>query len=749
MPDVGAARSLTPEDGARLIDFARACKAAARAVVLYPSGHPAIAATLGRIVQVTAPAQLPRPLTLTVLPDGLLLDGQAPARGDASLGELAALLHEHRVGQLTIHPGGDTEAWRQFVLLLSRSPESLRGEGGIGRAWTGLAGRHVELHEIDYAEVLKERAGGRPAAWDAIASSCLQGRQAIDDREMRRALAEAAADPERLAELLAAVQARAAESGAPAEVGGQAILHLFAQIVAIVGEDGTVSVEPALGNMAAAAGRLPAETLACLLGHGGETGDEASLVDAVVGHMSDQTIARFVVRGVADATPTDRLAQAFQALVRDGEERMRLLALARTEAAASPLGNSEGFDGIWDHVAQKLLTSYSDEPFVSEDYARELSSARTQAVQVEETGDDPPERVRSWLNTVATNALRSLDLALLLDLLRLEEDPKRWADLMPPVVELIEDQLLVGDFEAAGSLLDLITREAGPERSKERRQYAMIALDLLVEGTMLRHVISHLAAIDDAQFERVKTMCVSVGEVLVRPLAEAVSIEERGRTRERLTAILLAFGAMGRRTVERLKGSANPAVRRTAVYLLREFGGNDALPELADLLDDAEPQVQREAVRAILDIGTDRAYRMLEQALESGTTASRDAIMQSLGAMRDERATPLLSYILGHVNHRGPLGGIYLRAIEVLAALRDPSAIPPLKEALYRGEWWAPRRTAMLRSAAATALARIGTPEAFAVLAVAAEHGPRGVRTAARAPVAAARRRASAGEARR
>ena len=37
---------LAPEDTARLIEFARACKAAARAVLLYPAAHPAIAATL-------------------------------------------------------------------------------------------------------------------------------------------------------------------------------------------------------------------------------------------------------------------------------------------------------------------------------------------------------------------------------------------------------------------------------------------------------------------------------------------------------------------------------------------------------------------------------------------------------------------------------------------------------------------------------------------------------------------------------
>jgi HEAT repeat protein len=226
----------------------------------------------------------------------------------------------------------------------------------------------------------------------------------------------------------------------------------------------------------------------------------------------------------------------------------------------------------------------------------------------------------------------------------------------------------------------------------------------------------------------------------VKPLAETLSAEERPRTRERLTSILIAFGAVGRRTVERLKSSPNAAVRRTAIYLLREFGGSEALPDLTELLDDNEPQVQREAVRAILNIGTDAAYRILEQALTSGTGRSREAIMQSLSAVRDERATPLFVYMLTHIDHRGATAPVYLRAIESLGAQRDPEGIKPLKEALYKGEWWAPRRTSMLRFAAAAALARIGTPDAYAVLDEAVASRVRGVRNAARPHTSSARR---------
>ena len=734
-----ASAPLDAAETARLTDFARACKAAARAVVLYPSGHPAIAATLGRIAQLTAPAALSAPMKITVLPDGLQLDQRAPARADSALSELATLLHSHLIGEITIHPGGDVDAWRTFLLLIGRSPESVRHDGGIARVWT-MAGRHIELREIDYAEVLRERSGGDPVVWTRVIANCLQGSAFDLDESGIRELLGIAADSEQLVNLMASLEASADGEGG-IDLKTAALMRMLRGIVEVVARKQPEQLEPVLKNMASAVGHCSPDMLLGLMGQQGEDGGP-QLMQAVVSRMTDTTISRFVSRHVISGnTSTDRLATAFQTLVRDGEEQQRLLAMARDDVAASPLGSTDGFESVWNNVAEQLLTSYSDEPFVSDAYGKELSGARTKAIEVEGISDDPPERIGAWLGTIATTALRALDLTLMLDLLRIEQDEERWRELMKPLVLLVEDLLLVGDFDAAAALIGVLVGESVGEGTTARRQSALTAIDVLIAGSMMRHVTTHLATIDEAQFERVKAMCVSLGEVLVRPLAEALSLEERPRTRERLTAILLAFGSVGRRTIERLKTSPNPAVRRTAIHLMRQFGGSEALPDLTELLDDNEPQVQRDAVRAILNVGTHAAYRILEQALAGGTTQSRDAIMQSIGLMRDERATPLFAYILGHIDHRGALGPVYLRAIESLGALRDPGGIAPLRDALYKGEWWAPRRTRALRVAAASALARIDTAEALAVLDEAVTSGPRGVRSAARAQLANLRAR--------
>jgi hypothetical protein len=449
--------------------------------------------------------------------------------------------------------------------------------------------------------------------------------------------------------------------------------------------------------------------------------------------MSDGTIAGFVAKNIiAEKGATGRLVQAFQALVPDIDRRRLLVEMAESQVAKSPLAHEPSFPELI-ASAKEMLTTYSDESYVAEDYARELSTARSQAVEVERTGDDPPDRVAGWLATVSEVSLRRLDLQLLLDLLTIETEPNRWQEVIDPVIHHTEDLLLVGDFEAALQLVEALVREAGPEGQPHRRAAAEAAITRLAHGQMMRNQAIDFRTMDDQAFEFMKKICYSIGPVIILPLAESLSVEEHQRVRQRLTTLLLGFGADGKKSVERLKNSANPAVRRTAVHLMREFGGSEALPDLTKLLDDAEPNVQREALRAILAIGTDQAYEVLQRAMATGTERTRTSLMLALVGMRDERATPLFGYIVRHVDHRGILRDVFLRSVEALGTFKDELSIDLLKEVLYRGEWWSPRRTAKLRGTVAQALRRIGTPAAIQALQHAAENGPRGVRAAARA----------------
>ena len=300
----------------------------------------------------------------------------------------------------------------------------------------------------------------------------------------------------------------------------------------------------------------------------------------------------------------------------------------------------------------------------------------------------------------------------------------------------MDDLLLIGDFAAAAQLVSGLAAVTVDDTETGRQTAALVALDRLINGQALVHIVYHLQSADDEDVQHAKTLCLSLGPGVIKPLAELLAVQERARARQRLTSILLAFGALGRQSAEQLKGSANASVRRVAVHLLREFGGSDALPDLETLLDDAEPHVQREAVRAILLIGTDEAYSVLERALRSASAQSRETILEQLDMAGDERAAPLFSYIVRRGDYRKSLRAIYVKAVGALGRLGGDEAVDALKLALYRGEWWAPFRTAELREAASRSLRQIGTDRAMEVLQEAAGHAPRHVRNAARTALA-------------
>lgn len=731
-PATPSLEPMSADLAASLADFARTVKAAARAVSLYPPTHPSIQASLARVLASAGRLTAAGAVTVTVHPDTIAIDGRVPAKPDASIGDVAELLHDRLVGELRVDPAAEAADWQALLLILARSQEDLIGAGGIGQAWTRSGRTGFEIREIDYAEVLRERAGGDVAAWDRIIANCLAG-DAVDlDERSLAALIELAGDSAHFGDFLSRLQA----SGGGGTLGARAaaLLQIMRALVQAMATRSEAEREVMLGSMASATSRLTPEMMLALISHARSAGRTADNAAAhVIGHIGDRAIASFVAGNVvAERGATARLAQAFEVLVPDSEERPRVLETAHDEAAASPLGAESGFEDLWKNAASMLL-SYSDKPYVSAEYARELSDARTQAIDVERVSDDPPERIQDWLSTISDTALRTLDVQLLRDLLTLESVPSQWQQIATVVAGEIERLTLLGDALAAQQLLDTIARDAGTDGRDAFRPAATAVVERLTTGPLVRHIVLRLRTVDDDQVEAFGRLCYILGPIVIRPLAEALAVEENNRALRRLRELLLGFGAAGRHSVEQLKNSANPAVRRTAIDLLRVFGGREALPELASMLDDADPQVQREAIRAIVQIGTEEAYAVLERALVSGDAGSRDTILQQLMALRDEKAVPLLCYVLNHTAPRGRLLEVHLAIIDSLGSLpARRESIDVLKKTLHRVEWWAPFRAARLRQAAAIALRRVGTPDAVAVLEDASTRGSRSVRNAAR-----------------
>lgn len=728
------------EQSTLLADFARTCKAAARAVSLYPGTHPAIGSSLSRLVASAGRLARQGPVKLAVHRELLAIDGRSPLRPDPSIGELATLLHERLIGWLTVQPQADAEDWRALLLLLARSPDDLMAGGGIRQAWTLTGRNHFEIQEIDYAEVLRERGGGDDVTWDRIIAYCLEGRKGMLDAGALASLLEALADPARFSKLVEQLQEAAGPDTTKVGVHVAALLQLMRTAIDAARTQGEDEINRAFETIATSCARLSPDMMIAMLDRRQATNqEEADLVSSVANRMTDQAIASFMARAVAtDRRGTERLAQALEALAPDNDRKKVVVDFAKEEAQQGELGAEPGFETMWESVANAVMsyTLVSNLTNVSEEYGREISSARRNAIEIERVADDPPERVQAWVATVSESAVAHLDLEMLLDLLRIEGAVAQWEPLSAIAASEAERRTLTGDVAGAHALLEALVRETKTDGRAPLKTVATKAVDRLGAGPIARHVGMHFRTVIDSDVDRFNQLCQLLGPSVVRSLADALAREENAIAIRRLAALLLSFGAAGRRSVEQLKNSPSPAVRRTAVTLLRRAGGQEALLELASMLGDDDPEVQRESIHAMVEIGTANAYSVLHRLLLEADTP-RESALRELLSLRDDKAVPLFSYVLTKGEPKGKLIGIHISMIETLGVMRPrPESIRALQQVLLRGRWWAPFRTTAQRQAAATSLRKLGTPEALAVLEAAANNGGRAVRRIARAQVA-------------
>jgi len=738
-PDRAAAlEPMSSDMAAKVTAFARACKAAARTVALYPGEHPAVGTALAAVTAAAEEATSTALLQLAVRPDALTVEGRAIPRPDAAVADLAGILHRHQVGQLTIRPLTDADTWRRFLALLSLPPDQARLRGGLGQLWASEGETRIEVRTLDYNELLRSRVRGDKATWDAIVAGCLEGSAFSLDDAMVELLFGILNDPDKIVAVMQAVETRLAsgsgEGRGPMVIAG--LLQAVAQFVAASAPDAVDSVMSALAE---AATRLPVSTLAPIVdGPRGGTFQPglARFVQGLVRHVNDGSIAALIaceVRGGRGSSA--RLADAFCGLAPEPDRRSAILALARNAVVEDGGAASPELAQAWRESEEMLLT-YSDKDFVSDAYNAELSRLNNRAVDLEKDHTDHAGTIAGWRNSVDDDRLRLLDAGLIADLMHLQQDVAQWRELAALALHRVSVLLVVGDFPAAALLAEALRSQAEDVTRPDIQPAAAETLHSILTASTMRHVASHLDTSDREVVAAAQRFCVALGTVAIGPLAEVLSREERSRPRKHLIDVLIGFGAAGRQSVEKLRQSSNAAVRRTAVLLLREFGGQEALPELASLLDDAEPHVQREATRAIAMLGIDTAYDTLIRALERGTDRARTSILGVLWNMPDEDAEQLLTYLVLHAPYRGAMWAVHERAVERLGSLGGQHAISALSTVLQRRSFWAPFRMVALHRLAIDALARIGTPDAVAVIETTAAYGLRLDRKAARARLA-------------
>ena len=357
MSDPTPTPPLTPDAASRLAEFSRVCKAAARAVSLYPGGHPAIGVSLSRLEQATNEADRRGPVqgpgAVRRPPHRRRADGQArPGRGGARGPPPPP--PDRPADASTPAPTPNPGA--RFCSCSRAARRKCAPTVASARLWATAGGPSLEISEIDYAEVLREKQG-LAATIDSIIEAAMSGPTLTVDDAAMRAVVDIIKDPGKLEQLMQTLETTASRSPQGVELQTAALLNIVRGLVDYVGRTDPQQLNTVFEQFGRGARHLSVEAMIALLAERKRPeamAGSVNVVSALIESMSDGSVAGFVADSVvAERGASERLAHAFRSLVPEFDRQRQLLALAREEVASSEMAREQDPGGVQGTVERR------------------------------------------------------------------------------------------------------------------------------------------------------------------------------------------------------------------------------------------------------------------------------------------------------------------------------------------------------------------------------------------------------------
>jgi hypothetical protein len=325
-----------------------------------------------------------------------------------------------------------------------------------------------------------------------------------------------------------------------------AFRHL-ARIVAVKASDQSVD---ALQNIATAAASLDPRVVIQMMQDEEDPDDAEQVVRAIGDAFDDTKVAQLLATALAaDGQVTDRLADVFDTIAPDTDRKRRVLTMTRTLLSESSFGQTRQFKAIWSSM-EELLISYDDKPFTSATYRAQLDGAATRGAAA--AGRDLPEELPEWVETLGQENVRKLSVVLIIDLLKLETEAARAAEIAHDMTALAEDLLMSGDYDEARAVAAALSEAAGNPKCVAHAA-CREALDKLAHSAALHETVAILGELDAGPLSVFADVCGLLGPASVDTLIMTLKMADRSPALERGSRIIIGFGAS--------RGSAAGAAR--------------------------------------------------------------------------------------------------------------------------------------------------------------------------------------------
>jgi HEAT repeat protein len=653
-------------------------------MLIYPAHHEQARRSLQRAcATLREAAGCFAPLTITVLPDRLMVGAHTLDPKSALFKELSQTLKLRGIAAITFQPDLADEEVVGLLKLMNLDAERIQAEGGVQEAAADLSLEKIVILPVDYSKlhVTDEEEIRRPAeqtseqsTWHLFVSHLLAGTLADGDIPGERA--QAPFDPAAMADLINTNQVdvwqamayykeliaeclRAPATGAAA-LSSQANLTNFHQLVQ--------ELNPALRRQF-----LSSAFDQC------ERPEASGGFEAVMGGMQTD----LVVEMLRDANARGKqISPSLMVFVR----KMGILDQQPEHSAwGKDLGDLQ--DGM-----RSLLKRESYESYVDGAYDRILKKFAEQPAHQALT--TPMEDLRQSIEaSLEEPQITILVAGALNGLMEASADTEEYRDWARQLTFLLDELVALGAFGSLLKIHDAVQPCAkGADDEQRRKINALVQDHFLSPDFVAKAVAAFYRPTHAIQTDEALALLKRMGEAAVVEALDLLGAETSFDAKGGLMRILVHAAPQAvQEALERLKDPRPRYVCRM-LAIIRLFGCEEDADSVRNLLEHADTEVRHEALATLLNFSNHWGVAYLRQILAGEWSEQAARAMRLAGMYKVREVVPLLAEIAQRIG--GPREADLERrevALRTLGAIGDPRAVATLTHLAGRRWSLAPR----------------------------------------------------------